>query len=93
VIVKEAVRRLGSHTRLLYLWRWSMMVSPTDGLPSFVPVMISRKPDMTDPLALPPPPAIVGITWVVLEIMLLLQGAGPSGGSSQSSLQFSIHFE
>ena len=27
VIIKEAVQRLGSHTRLLYLGRWSMMVS------------------------------------------------------------------
>jgi hypothetical protein len=84
--VKEAVRRLGSHARLLCRWHRLMMASPSDSLPIFVPVMISRKPDMTDPLALPPPPAIIGIAWVVLEIMLLLQGASPSDGSSQSRL-------
>src|SRR3954469_11738532 len=73
-IVKDVVRRLGIYESLLYHWRRLMMTaSPADGLPSFVPVMISRKPDMTDPSALPPPPAIGGVAWVVLEIMLPLQ--------------------
>jgi transposase len=62
VIMKEAVRRLGSHTRLLYCWRRLMMTaSPAGGLSIFVPVTILLKPGMTDPSALPPPPTIVGV--------------------------------
>jgi transposase len=62
VIVKDVARRLGIHESLLYRWRRLMRAAaPTGGLPSFVPVTILLKPGMTDPLALPPPPAIVGI--------------------------------
>jgi transposase len=93
VIMKDVARRFAIHESLLYRWRRLMMASATDGLSIFVPVTISLKPGMTDPLALPPPPAIVGVAWVMLEIMLPLQGVGPSGGSSRSSLQFLIHYE
>src|SRR3954469_3641497 len=54
VIVKDVARRLGIHESLLYRWRRLMRAtSPTGGLPTFVPVMVTPEPDRVEPSVLP----------------------------------------
>src|SRR5919112_4116919 len=75
VIVKDVARRLGIHESLLYRWRRLMRAaSPTGGLPTFVPVMVTPEPDRVEPSVLPsttPSPAIpTASAAAVLEVML-----------------------
>ena len=74
VIVKDVARRLGIHESLLYRWRRLMRAMSPSGLPAFVPVMVSPKPDRVEPSDLPlmtPLPAIPTAGAVaVLEVML-----------------------
>ena len=75
VIVKDVARRLGIHESLLYRWRRLMRAaSPTGGLPTFVPVMVTPEPDRVEPSALPPvtsPPVTpTAVAGAVLEVML-----------------------
>jgi transposase len=75
VIVKDVARRLGIHESLLYRWRRLMRAaSPTGGLPTFVPVMVTPELDMVEPSALPsvtsPPVTPTAVAGAVLEVML-----------------------
>ena len=75
VIVKDVARRLGIHESLLYRWRRLMRAaSPTGGLPTFVPVMVTPEPDMAELSALPsvtsPPVTPTAVAGAVLEVML-----------------------
>ena len=75
VIVKDVARRLGIHESLLYRWRRLMRAaSPTGGLPTFVPVMVTPEPDRVEPSALPsvtsPPVTPTAVAGAVLEVML-----------------------
>jgi transposase len=75
VIVKDVARRLGIHESLLYRWRRLMRAaSPTGGLPTFVPVMVTPEPDMVEPSVLPsatsPPATPTAVAGAVLEVML-----------------------
>ena len=75
VIVQDVARRLGIHESLLYRWRRLMRAaSPTGGLPTFVPVMVTPEPDRVEPSALPsvtsPPVTPTAVAGAVLEVML-----------------------
>ena len=75
VIVKDVARRLGIHESLLYRWRRLMRAtSPTGGLPTFVPVMVTPEPNMVEPSVLPsatsPPATPTAVAGAVLEVML-----------------------
>jgi len=75
VIVKDVARRLGIHESLLYRWRRLMRAtSPTGGLPTFVPVMVTPEPDRVEPSDLPlvtsPPVTPTAVAGAVLEVML-----------------------
>jgi transposase len=72
VIVKDVARRLGIHESLLYRWRRLMRAaSPTGGLPTFVPVMVTPDPDMVEPSVLPsatsPPATPTAVAGAVLD--------------------------
>ena len=75
VIVKDVARRLGIHESLLYRWRRLMRAaSPTGGLPTFVPVMVTPEPDRVEPSVLPSAPSSpatpTAVAGAVLEVML-----------------------